>query len=839
MRAPISWIADLADLPVGLAPRTLGDALVRVGLEVERVEPAAEGISGPVVVGRVLSFDAESQKNGKTIRWCQVDVGEDEPRGIVCGAQNFAEGDLVIASLPGATLPGGFAIGARKTYGHVSDGMICSVRELGIGDDHDGILVLAASTAEPGDDAVSALALDDAVLDIAVTPDRGYCLSIRGLAREAAAALDVEFHDLGLAVPAPDSAGYPVTVSDPAGCDQFSVRTVSGLNPAARSPAFMVQRLQAAGVRSISLIVDVTNYVMLETGQPLHAFDRAKLSGPLGARRAQAGEVLITLDESKRVLNPDDLVVTDDTGPIALAGVMGGASTEIDLGTSSVVLEAAHWDPASIARAVRRHKLPSEAAKRFERGVDPQIAAVALQRSVELLVEHGGATADAGFTVVGDGPADTTIELDVIEVAALAGMPIPGSVVAARLLQVGCRRAGHRELATSGDALAAETAEWTSRVEVIPPSWRPDLTDPADLIEEVVRLEGYHRIPSVLPRPPVGSGLTEAQRLRRTVSRGLASAGYTEVLSYPFVSPAVHDAFGLDADDVRRRAIRLANPISDAEPEMRTSLLPGLLANINRNVGRGTRDLAIYEVGLVYLAAASSSSAPRPGVDGPPTPQQLAAIEASLPIQPRHLAVALTGAIDQRGWWGPARSANWADAIEAARVVARSARHELTVRSAAVAPWHPGRCAELLLGDTVVGVAGELHPRVIAALELPERTCAMELDLDAFPPPPPALTPVLSPFPPVLLDVAVVVSDQVAAAEVQQAIADGAGSLLESVRLFDVFVDENRLGAGRRSLAFSLRFRALDRTLTVDEATAARDAAVAEAARRTGAELRT
>lgn len=825
MRAPISWMAEYVDLPSGMTSREVGDALVKVGLEVERVESAADGIGGPVVVGRVLSVADEPQKNGKVIRWCAVDVGESEPRGIVCGAHNFAADDLIVAVLPGATLPGGFAITARKTYGHVSDGMICSARELGIGDEHEGILVLPAGAAEPGQDALALLGLRDAVLDIAVTPDRGYCLSVRGLARETAAALGIAFHDVPATLPTPGEGGYPVTVAD-AGCDRFSARVVTGLDPTASSPAFIVRRLIACGMRSISLTVDVTNYVMLETGQPLHAFDLAKVRGGLAVRRANAGERLITLDDVKRPLDPDDLVVTDDSGPIALAGVMGGASTEIGDETTDIVLEAAHWDSASVSRAVRRHKLPSEAAKRFERGVDPEIAGIALQRCVELLVEHGGAHDAPGFTVVGEGPKPTAIDLAQTYAAELAGMPIGAAVVRARLEQVGCV------------VLAGDAAKDSDAFRVLPPSWRPDLTDPADLVEEVLRLEGYDKIPSELPTSPPGRGWTAAQKLRRAVSRALAGAGYLEVLSYPFVSPTVHDVFGLRADDQRRRALRVANPISEAEPEMRTSLLPGLLAGARRNVGRGNRNLAIFEMGLVFLPPLSGEPPPRPGVDRRPSDEQLAAIERAVPRQPRHVAVLLSGELERAGWWGPGRPGQWADAIVAAHLVAAEARVELEVRTGDLAPWHPGRCAALLLDGAVIGTAGELHPRVIAHFDLPERTCAMELDLDAFAAPRPARAPVLASFPPVLLDLALVVGEEVPASEVLAAVREGAGELLESVRLFDVYADADRLGIGLKSLAFALRFRSRDRTLTVDEAVAARDAAVAAASGRFGARLR-
>lgn len=831
MRASVSWLAEHVMLPAGLTARELGDALVRVGLEVERVESAADGLSGPLVVGRVLVI-TELTEFKKPIRFCQVDVGEAEPRGIVCGARNFAEGDLVVAALPGAVLPGPFQIAARKTYGHLSDGMICSARELGLGDEHDGILVLPAGFAEPGQDALQRLGMREAVLDIAVTPDRGYCLSVRGLAREAAAALDVAFTDVAAARPELLPDGYPAAVQDPAGCPKFSLLTLDGLDQSRPTPDPIVRRLRASGMRSISLAVDVTNYVMLETGQPLHAYDRALLQGPLGVRSAEPGERLTTLDGAVRSLDPDDLVITDDRGPIGLAGVMGGASTEISADTTEVLLEAAYFDPARISRAVRRHKLPSEAAKRFERGVDPEIAMVALQRCVELLVEHGGARPMVGSTVVGDGPAAIEIRLGAHRAGQLAGMPIEPTAVRRRLEQVGCTVTG-TDVTFFEDDVRIEPAEFL----VTPPTWRPDLTDPADLIEEVIRLEGYDRVPSVLPAAPAGAGWTAGQQLRQAVSRALGGAGFVEVINYPFVSPSVHDDFGLAADDPRRRALRLANPISDAEPELRTSLLPGLLTNLVRNVGRGSRDLALFELGLVFHGDHGPAPA-RPGVDRRPTDDQLAALEASVPAQPRHAATVLAGELEPAGWWGAGRPAGWADAIESARVIARAARVELELRQADRAPWHPGRCAELLLAGRPIGNAGELHPRVIQALGLPPRSCAMELDLDALPTPAPADAPALSNFPPVLLDLALVVPDRVPAAEVLAAVRTGAGELLESVRLFDVYADADRLGAELKSLAFALRLRAPDRTLTLEEATAARDRAVAEAADRVGATLR-
>jgi len=823
VRLPLSWLREHVALPPSLAPREIAAALVMLGVEVEEIDEVGADLVGPVLVGRVLEVEEFTASNGKTIRWCQVDVGEG-PRGVICGARNFAVGDLVVVALPGAVLPGRFAITARKTYGHVSDGMICSARELGLGDEHSGIIVLPPDLAPIGTDAIELLHLRDVVLDLETTSDRGYEMSVRGIARELSHAFDAAYRDPADAVPvaAPDGAGWPVVIEDPVGCDLFSARTVTGLDPAAPTPLEIRRRLALAGIRSISLAVDVTNYVMVETGQPMHAFDRDRLTGPITVRRARPGETLETLDGVLRTLDLDDLLVTDESGPIALAGIMGGAATEIGPETTDVVLEAAHWQPATISRGIRRHKLPSEASKRFERGVDPLVAGPALARACALLASLGGADVDRGVTVAGPGPVPVTVTLAADLPERTGGIPVPAEVVQRRLEQIGC----------SVDA--APGGLFT----VVPPSWRDDLVDPADLVEEVVRLEGYESIPSVLPTPPPGTGLTERQRVRRSIGRALADFGLVEVLTYPFVAPSVWDDLGLDDDDPRRRALRLVNPLSEAEPELRTTLLPGLFAALRRNAGRGQRDVALYEAGLVFLPPETLPPLPVVGVSRRPTDEELAALAAGIPDQPTHVGAVLAGNLEPAGWWGPGRAASWADAIEAAREVAGVAKVPLTVRAARQAPWHPGRCAALLAGETVVGYAGELHPRVVAALDLPERTCAMELDLDALGIGGLVRASALSSYPPALLDVALLVPAAVPAASVADALRDGAGSLLESLRLFDVYADPERLGPDVRSLAYALRFRARDRTLTVEEAAAARDAAVAEAGRRTGAVLR-
>ena len=822
MRVPIRWLAEYVDVPAGTSVEDLDTAFVRLGLEVEEIHRRDE-VTGPLVVGRVLEIEELAQFK-KPIRFCQVDVGESEPRGIVCGARNFVVGDTVVVALPGAVLPGGFEIAARTTYDHVSDGMICSVRELGVGDDHAGILVLGSAADDvptPGTPAGPVVGLDDVVIELAVTPDRGYCLSMRGIAREMGTGLAAPWRDPGAVTPPAWSgeAAWQVSVADPDRCDRFSMLALEGLDPTAPSPWWMRRRLQQAGVRSISLAVDVTNYVMLELGQPMHAFDRDAVTGPITVRLAREGEKLTTLDGTVRRLSPDDLLITDDSGPIGLAAVMGGATTEIGDGTTDVLLEAAHWEPTGVARTARRHRLPSEAAKRFERGVDPEMTVVALARAAELLSEYGGARVVGGAVDIDTRGPRPAIALDAAKPARVSGVPYSAAQVVELLEAVGCDVGGT-----------------SSPLAVTPPSWRPDLTDPADLVEEVVRLAGYDDVPSVLPTAPPGRGLTDVQRRRRSVGRTLAETGYVEAPSYPFVGTPALDALGLAEDDERRRVVLVRNPLSEEEPALRTTLLPGLLATLARNLSRGQRDVALFEHGAVFPGA-DRAPAPVPGVDRRPDDATLAALLGAVPAQPWHVAVALTGNREPRGWWGPGRPSTWADAVQAARLVAAASGVELTVRAGDRAPWHPGRCAELLVGDRAVGHAGELHPRVCAALEVPPRTSVMELDLDALPAAVVPVGPPISAFPPVLLDLALVVRDDVPSAEVADALRDGAGELLEALRLFDVYTGAP-VPAGSRSLAYALTLRAPDRTLTSEEATAVRDAAVAAAAARAGAELR-
>ena len=644
MRVPVRWLREYVDLPSDLAPRALQARLIAAGLEVETV--TEYDVEGPLVVGRVLAYEDELQKNGKTIRWCRVDVGPEhnDPnggRGIVCGALNFAADDLVVVALPAAVLPGGFAISARKTYGHVSDGMICSLRELGLGDDHTGILVLTARDADgavPGDDARPVLGLPDAVLEISVKPDRSYCLSMRGVAREASIAYAVALRDpatinADLVMPELGDDPHPVEIADPTGADRIVLRRLVDFDPQAASPLWLRARLHLAGMRPVSLAVDVTNYVMHELGQPLHAFDGMLLRGPIVVRRAKVGERLETLDHVTRELDEEDLLITDDRGPIALAGTMGGLETEIGDRSTEIVLEAAHFRPVPVARESRRHKLSSEASRRFERGVDPTLGPAASARAAALLAEYGGARL-VGTAEVDLRPAVEPIEMHSDYPSRVAGVDYDAADIVLRLEQVGCSVTSEPGLLT-----------------VQPPPWRPDLRDPADLAEEVLRLEGYDRIPSRLPHVLPGRGFSALQRHFLTVTRALAEQGFVEVKAYPFVGAEVADQLGLPPDDPRRRMLRLANPLSDEEPYLATTLLPGLLGVLRRNIGRGFADLELFQVDRVFRASGDEPPAPRPPVDRRPDNETLALLYASVPPQPRSIAAVLAGAVEQGGWW--------------------------------------------------------------------------------------------------------------------------------------------------------------------------------------------
>lgn len=818
------WSVSAADMDSGF---------VRVGFETEGYAAVPES-TGPLVIGQVVEIEELTQFK-KPIRYCQVNVGQangtGELQGIICGARNFRLNDYVVVALPGSELPGGFKIAARETYDHISNGMMCSGAELGLGAQANGIIVLGDEVADKvGEDARSIIGLHDTDFDVNITPDRGYALSARGLSREIASAFDLEFADIAQdpsaagidtsAVPEAQGSLIDVTVAPETKAQRFGLRKVSGIEPQARTPFWLERELMLCGQRSVNLPTDITNYVMLLLGAPMHAFDANVIQGNLVVRNAAEEEKFETLDHVKRELSAEDVVICDDNGIQSLAGVMGGTTSEISAETTDVVFESAIWDPITVARTSRRHKLSSESSRRFERGVDPAIVEVALDTACALLQQLAGGTIEKGRTLIGGVAKREPIALRTAKASEYAGVDYSRETVISRLEEVGCTVADEGE-----------------QLQVTPATWRTDIAMDVDLVEEILRLEGLEDIPAVLPTPAGGRGLTPAQKRRRAIGHGLAYAGYAEVLPAPFVANNTFDVWGLDKDDARRRTVEVQNPLEADKAILSTTLLPNMLEAIARNVARGRSDLALY--GLQQVAFKRAAASPMPSVEQRPSAEVVSQLLDTLPEQPLHVATVATGNIEHEGPWGEGRAYSYADAIESARQVARAAGVDIELEAAQVLPWHPGRCAAVKVAgtDVVLGHAGELHPQVLEALNLPARTCAMELDISAMPLEEKFPAPVLSSFPALHQDIALVVDEDVPAERVRAIVEEGAGELIESVELFDIFRGE-QLGDGKKSLAFQLLFRAADRTLTDDEVNEHRMAAAELAKQRLGAEMR-
>jgi len=817
MRAPLSWIKEFVEIPTTITAEQISDGLIRVGFEVEEIIVQGGDVTGPLKFGKVLSIE-EITEFKKPIRYVGLDCGENETRYVICGATNFAVGDIVVVAIPGAVLPGNFVISARETYGKTSNGMICSARELGISDDHAGIMTFGEGSVEIGADALAALEIDDVIFDIAVNPDRGYALSIRGVAREVAASLGLSYIDPVDALRGVNfestGKGIAAKIVDEDAATIFYLRTLSSFDQSATTPLWMRRRIEKMGMRSISLVVDITNYVMLELGQPLHAFDADKISGGLSIKRAGTARKFVTLDGQERTLDPDDLMVWDDEKPLALAGTMGGLESEITESTTRIAVEAVRFSPVAIAKNSRRHKLSSEASRRFERSVDQSLAEFSSARFVQLLTQLSSAQ-HVETVVDGQAKYAPLVMVDPAYISATLGIDLSSSEIAGHLRSVGC-----------------DVDE--SVFEVDPPSWRWDLLQPADFVEEVARMVGYDKIPSILPPRPKHASLTPTQKRRRAIATMLASRGFAEVQTFPFTNQETIDSMGFVGE--RAATYRIANPMSEEFPLMRVHLVPGLIEVAQRNISRGARDFAIFEMGSIFRSSQQLVPAISPELGARPDQSIIDAITASVPPQAFHVAGLMVGKSELTDWQGAATSYTWQDAIAYAQDILQLCNLNWSIARSDFAPWHPGRCAELIVDGKAVAHAGELHPRIIAQYGLPERSVAFAVGLSALPD-----SALVRPFtvgtmPAALQDVALVVEASVAAGDVEAALRAGAGNLLESITLFDRY---DKIGDGKISLAFSLVFRANDRTLTGAEIAEARNAAVAEAEKRTGATLRT
>jgi len=817
MRAPLSWIKEFVEIPASITPDEISDALIRVGFEVEEIIHQGADLTGPLVFAKVLSIEDITEYK-KAIRYVGLDCGERETRYVICGAINFSVGDLVVAALPGAVLPGDFTIGARETYGKVSNGMICSARELGIGDDHSGIMTFAEGSVAIGADAIAVLSINEVIFDVAVNPDRGYALSIRGIAREVAGSLGLSYTDpvdaLRTLKFTDTGKGVSAKIADPETASVFYLRTLSHFDPKATTPIWMRRRIEKMGMRSISLVVDVTNYVMLELGQPLHAFDKSKIKGGLTIKRAGKAQPFTTLDGQVRQLDPDDLMVCDDDQPLALAGTMGGAFSEISETTTEIALEAVRFDPTCVAKNSRRHKLSSEASRRLERSVDPLLAQYASARFVQLLTENSPAQ-HVATVVAGEPRFSPMVKVDPAYISRIMGVDVAPAEIVKILRTIGC-----------------EVNEKT--FEVNPPSWRADLLGQADFTEEVARMVGFDKIPSILPPRPKHASLTHSQKRRRAVSMMLASRGLAEVQTFPFTNQETIDALGFLGE--RASTYRIANPMSEEFPLLRVHMVPGLLEVAQRNISRGARDFAIFEMGSIFRGVQKLVPMISPALGHKPGPEEIASIYASLPPQAFHVAGLLVGKVENEDWQGKPRSYTWQDAIAFAQEVLQLCNHSWTIKRSDIAPWHPGRCAELLIDGKPVAHAGELHPRIVEMYGLPERSSAFAVALNALPDSPLVRPSTVGTMPAALQDVALIIDASVSALDVEEALRAGAGDLLESISLFDRY---DKIGDGKISLAFSLVFRAADRTLTGAEVSALRDSAVKSAEKATGAVLRT
>ena len=818
MKIPLSWLKEYVTLPAKITSDQISQAFVKVGFEIESIEAQGADLKGPLVVGKVLSIE-ELSEHKKPIRFVGLDVGEKKTRYVICGARNFKVNDLVVVALPGALLPGDFKISARETYGKISDGMICSAKEIGISDEHAGIIVL--QEGKIGQDAIALLDVRDVIFDVSVNPDRGYAMSVRGLARELAGSLQVKYVDPADPKIAKkfgknsNPKAVTVKIEDKSGADQIYIRTLDQVNVKKSTPLWMQRRIEKCGMRSISLAVDITNYVMLELGQPLHAFDAQYIMGGLRVVRAGKFTKLTTLDKVDRKLDPDNLLIADAKTPLALAGTMGGLTSEVSNMTTKIALEAAHFDPLSISRNSRSHNLSSEASRRMERNTDPALAEIASARATQLLIDLADAKY-VGTSQAGSPIKNRKVKISQTQISKYLGFPYTAKQVKSALLLIGCKVAG------SGDLLTVEV-----------PTWRPDLINFADFAEEIARLNSYDLIPATLPTGKGGARLNDMQYRKRAVAISLANQGFTEVINYPFVSQEMVDLLGFTGD--RAKSFKIANPMSEEFPLLRTHLLPGLLTTAVRNIGRGSKNLAIFEIGTIFRNTTPLGKAVNPGISKRPSEKVIKDIYDGVPKQMLFVGAVVTGETVLSDWQGSGSKFNWSDAIAKAQEIIESTGNDYEIFSSDLAPWHPGRCAELRVNGKPVAHAGELHPRVITALNLPERSCAFAVILSELPSAGVTKAPAIWSFPAVVQDVALVVESKISAADLTAAIKQGAGPLLESIVLFDRY---DQMAGNKVSLAFTLTFRASDRTLTSDEVALYRDQAIAQAAKSVGAVLR-
>ena len=802
MRVPLEWLHEYVVPDLDTA--ALAERLAMTGTEVERIERHGVAALENFVIGRVL--EADQHPNADRLRVCVVDIGDDVPSQIVCGAPNVAAGQTVAVAKPGAVMPDGTKLGKAKLRGIESNGMILAEDEVAIGTEHDGIMVLERDGLEPGTPLEDVLPIATDVLVLEITPNRPDCLAIYGVAREVHAATGAPLN------PPPwcddpgkpgEVAGAKVIVECPDLCPRFTARVFEDVK-IGPSPLWLKARLMAAGQRPISNVVDITNYVMLLTGQPLHAFDLDRVEGAtLTVRLAHDGEQVETLDGQTRTLDSDMMLIEDAAGPTSIAGIMGGARSEVGADTTRVLMEAANWDGPNIHLTSLKLGLRSEASGRFEKGIQPEQAIDAQAVSTQLMLELTGATLVPGtIDVGGEGPPPKTIRLREARVESLLGAPISRARCAEIL-----------------NALEFTTAEAEDGLDVTVPAFRRgDVTREVDLIEEVARLDGLEKLPVTLPSRHGASGrLTARQRLRRSATDALAAQGLNEIVGWSFAHPDLADRLRLGAEHPLRRAVVLANPLSTDLSELRTTLLGSLLDVARHNRARGVGDVRVFEAGAVYLPTEHGQL--------PREPYHVGAVLIGRP-RPATWRDNRPGGVDFFGVKGVLEGLM--DRVHADWHLARAAEPFL----------HPGRSASIIVAGAPVGWIGEVHPLVASQWDLRDTVAAFELDLDAVPEPATALYHEVSGFPDVREDIAVVVPEHVTAAQLLALVRHAGGRLLADAEVFDVYRDAERLGEGNVSLALRLTYRAGDRTLTDEEVAERRDAIAEAVAEKLGGRIR-
>lgn len=796
MKLTLSWLEEFVDFPSD-DPQDIADSFERLGHEIEEwhvIEPTFTG----VVVGRVL--EVSPHPDADKIRLTKVDVGA-EVLDIICGAWNFDVGAIVPVAVPGAVLAGDFEITQRTIRGVVSNGMICSESELELGGESDGIMVLnddyPSASDRIGQPFEQVIGIRDVFFEVEITPDRPDCLSVYGLARDLAGLYDVPLAEHDFSV---EETGEPTTVSvtieDSDACPRFAGRQVRGLK-VGPSPHWMRRRLELSDVRPISNVVDASNYAMLEFGQPTHAFDVSQLGSTLSVRWATENESIVTLDGTERSLTNEDVVVTDGTNTVAIAGVMGGLSTEVNDDTTDVFIEAAYWDAATVLLTSKRLGLRSEASARFERGADPSFCDKGADRVAQLLTQiAGGSPAPAPVDVNPGDISPWTVTYPLSETKRILGISLGSETTTDLLTRRGFGVEGNDPLS------------------VTIPTRRPDIRAPIDLVEEIARLHGFDAIPDSVPQGP-GGGLSYREQRLRLTRNIMVGAGFHQLIGFSFIGTKDLANLGLDIEGQQRNVVTISNPLNETEGILRTTLLPGLLRAASVNLARRNDTSRLYEIGKVFLDKGGK-----------------------LPDQPDRLAFVLAGERPTT-WFGAGTSFDFIDGTGTWDLLCdKLGLQDAGVAESSRAPFHPGRCANVMLGEIVVGTVGEIHPTVADAFGLAGRVVAAEFDIDGLIAEQPAwqfIQP--SAFPPVVFDLAFALDLSVPSADVVRAVFSSAGELAENVSVFDVFSGES-LGDDRKSIAVRIRLRAADRTLTDEEVAPILKRIADEVESVTGGELR-